>query len=75
MRRSRTGCPSTRRRSATRTSASHLHDTDAVSAWSALLLGAVPLAALASWLEGRIAVGVGERLKRRLLNGAPHAGP
>jgi ABC-type multidrug transport system fused ATPase/permease subunit len=54
--------------------AGHLLDADvdgsSVTAWAVLLLCTVPLATLASWLEGRIAVGVGERLKRRLLDGA-----
>jgi ATP-binding cassette subfamily B protein len=54
--------------------AGHLLDADvdavSVGAWAALLLATVPLGALASWLEGRIAIGVGERLKRRLLDGA-----
>jgi ATP-binding cassette subfamily B protein len=39
-------------------------------AWALLLLTLVPLRLLATWWEGRLAVGAGAILKRRLLHGA-----
>lgn len=39
-------------------------------AWTLLLLTLVPLRMLATWLQGRLAIGAGGLLKRRLLYGA-----
>ena len=39
-------------------------------AWAGLLVTTVPLRMVATWYQGRLAVGVGTLLKRRLLHGA-----
>jgi ATP-binding cassette subfamily B protein len=44
-------------------------------AWAGLLLTAVPLRLLVTWYQGRIAVGAGALLKRRLLHGAMRIDP
>jgi ATP-binding cassette subfamily B protein len=44
-------------------------------AWAGLLLSAVPLHLLVTWYQGRIAVGAGTLLKRRLLHGAMRMPP
>ncbi len=38
--------------------------------WALLLAATIPLAALATWAEGRVAVGLGTTLRHRLLRGA-----
>lgn len=38
--------------------------------WGLLLLAGVPLRVLTTWLQGRLAIGVGRILKRRLLGGS-----
>jgi ATP-binding cassette subfamily B protein len=38
--------------------------------WALLLLSAVPLLMLSTWLQGKLAVGIGTLLRRRLLAGA-----
>ncbi len=42
--------------------------------WTLLLLALVPLRVLITWLQGRIAIGAGARLKRRLFFGRSAAG-
>ncbi len=44
-------------------------------AWALLLLTAIPLRLLALWLQGGLAIGLGELLKRRLLDGALRLDP
>jgi ATP-binding cassette subfamily B protein len=44
-------------------------------AWAGLLLTSVPLRVLGTWYQGRLAVGVGTLLKRRLLHGAMRMPP
>jgi ATP-binding cassette, subfamily B, bacterial len=44
-------------------------------AWAGLLLTAIPLHLLVTWYQGRIAVGAGSLLKRRLLHGAMRMHP
>lgn len=44
-------------------------------AWAGLLLTTMPLRMLATWYQGRLAVGAGTLLKRRLLHGAMRMHP
>jgi ATP-binding cassette subfamily B protein len=44
-------------------------------AWAGLLLTAIPLRLLVTWYQGRLAVGAGTLLKRRLLHGAMRMHP
>lgn len=46
-----------------------------VMAWAGLLLTTIPLRMMAAWYQGRLAVGVGTLLKRRLLHGAMRMHP
>lgn len=41
-----------------------------LSGWALLLLSSVPVVMLATWIQGKLAVGVGTLLRRRLLAGA-----
>jgi ATP-binding cassette subfamily B protein len=41
-----------------------------VAAWALLLISMVPLRAMGTWLQGRLAIGAGAILKQRLLGGA-----
>lgn len=41
-----------------------------LSGWTLVVLGSVPLAMLSTWYQGRLAVGLGMLLRRRLLAGA-----